>query len=90
MPSDRTYRCLSCLEHTESRDFDVSHVSTTCANCGEFGRFVNEAVVEQFWAFESSPPENLEWESLDREQKLFVSERVARTDRSVEAFEVTG
>ncbi len=87
MSDDLVYRCLNCLEETVSRDFDVSHLSRTCSTCGSFQRFVNEVVYEQFQAFEASPPEDVDWEDLDREEKLLVSERVTRSNRSIEDFE---
>lgn len=88
MPVSRTYRCLNCLDHAVTRAFDVSHVSLSCPACGEFERFVNSAVIEQFDAFEASPPSDLGWEELDRMEKFMVAERVARTDRTVDDFSV--
>ncbi|MFQ3283357.1 MAG: DNA-directed RNA polymerase subunit RPC12/RpoP [Natronomonas sp.] len=85
---DRTYRCLTCLEHTLSREFDTSHLSVRCPVCSSFERFVNEAVFEQFRAFEESPPESLEWSTLDRGERLMISEAVTRRGRSVEDFSV--
>jgi len=85
---DRTYRCLACLEHTLSRGFDTSHLSVTCPVCDSFERFVNEAVFEQFRAFEESPPESLEWSTLDRVEKFRISEAVTRRGRSIEDFSV--
>jgi len=55
MSRKRAYRCLNCLEHTVSREFDTSHLSVTCPNCGSFERFVNDAVFQQFRAFEEPP-----------------------------------
>jgi len=81
---DRTYRCLSCLEHTLSREFDTSHLSVMCPRCDSFERFINESVFEQFRAFEESPPTGFEWSKLDRREKLVVSEGVARRGRSIE------
>jgi hypothetical protein len=83
---DRTYRCLSCLDHTVTRGFDVSHVSVTCPVCGSFERLVNEAVVAQFRAFEETPPENLDWDALEKTEKFLVAERVARRGRDVTEF----
>ncbi|WP_254840998.1 hypothetical protein [Natronomonas marina] len=51
-------------------------------------RFVNEAVYEQFRSFEAAPPASLEWDQLSRTERLLVSERVVRTDRSVEDFDI--
>jgi len=85
---DRIYRCLSCLDHTLSRGFDTSHLSVTCPNCGSFERFVNESVFEQFRAFEAAPPEEVEWETLERREKLLVSEGIARRGRSIDDFSV--
>lgn len=84
MPTTRTYRCLNCLEHTVTRDFDVSHISTTYPRCELFERLVNETVYEQFEAFKSTPPDALDWDRLDRMEKLVVSERVARKGQSIE------
>jgi len=42
---------------------------------------------EQFEAFETAPPAALDWERLSRTERLFVGERVARTDRTVEEFD---
>lgn len=86
MTEDRTYRCLDCLDHAVTRGFDVSHVSLTCPVCESFERHVNEAVVEQFLAFEETPPENLDWDALSRMEKLFVAERIVRRGRDVEEF----
>lgn len=72
------------MDEAVERSFDVSHLSVACEGCGEFGRFVNERVLDQFEAFEADPPAALDWGALDRKQKLLVAERVARTDRSVE------
>ena len=87
--AEHTYRCSNCFEHTVTRDFDVSHVSSTCANCGEFARLVNEAVFDQYRAFEASPPDELDWERLDTVEKFLVSDQVARGGRSIEDFEVS-
>ena len=88
MSRTRTYRCLNCLEHTVSREFDTSHLSVTCPNCESFERFVNEAVYQQFRAFEESPPAELDWERLDRTEKLVVAERLARSTKTIEDFDV--
>jgi phage FluMu protein Com len=85
---ERTYRCLTCLEHTLTREFDVSHLSVTCPACDSFERFVNDDVYQQFEAYEESPPESLDWSRLDRMEKLMVSERVVRTSRSIEDFDI--
>jgi hypothetical protein len=79
---------LNCLEHTETREFDTSHLSVTCPNCESFERFVNEAVYQQFRAFEESPPGELDWERLDRTEKLVVAERLARSTKTIEDFAV--
>lgn len=84
MSTDRTYRCSNCREHTVRRDFDTSHLSMTCPVCGSFERFVNERVFSQFRAFEASPPDAVEWDSLDRTERLLISERVARAGRSLD------
>ena len=88
MTRERTYPCLTCLEHTLTREFDVSHLSVTCPNCESFERFVNDDVYRQFEAYEESPPESLAWGQLDRTEKLMVSERVVRTSRSIEDFDI--
>jgi len=88
MSRDRTYRCLNCLEHTVSRAFDVSHLSVTCPDCGSFERFVNDAVFQRFRAFEESPPAELDWERLDRTEKLMVSERLVRSTKTLADFDV--
>lgn len=86
--ADRSYRCSSCLDHAVTRDFDVSHLSVTCSNCGEFARFINGDVFDQFRAFEESPPEAIDWERLDRAEKFLVSDQVVRSSRSIEDFEL--
>jgi len=88
MSTDRLYRCLDCLEHTVTRPFDTSHLSVTCPNCESFERFINNAVFETFRSFEESPPDSLDWENLDRKERLLISERVVRTGRSIEDFSV--
>ncbi|MBO4248077.1 hypothetical protein IL252_09645 [Halomicrobium sp. IBSBa] len=88
--TERTYRCSNCREHTVTRDFDVSHLSVTCPNCEEFSRFVNGRVIEQFESLESSPPDHLDWEALDRTEKLLISERIVRQGHSIEDFEMDG
>jgi DNA-directed RNA polymerase subunit RPC12/RpoP len=88
MGRSRTYRCLNCLEETVTRSFDTSHLSRRCPDCGSMERFVNEAVYEQFKSFEAAPPAALEWDQLSRTERLLVSERVVRTDRSVEDFDI--
>ncbi|MFC5277278.1 hypothetical protein ACFPM1_00655 [Halorubrum rubrum] len=82
------YRCLNCLEHTVGREFDTSHLSVTCPNCASFERFLNERVFERFQAYEESPPPELAWSRLDRTEKLFVCERLVRTERTLEDFDV--
>ena len=84
----RAYRCLNCLEHTIDREFDTSHLSVTCPNCDSFERFVNEAVFRQFEAYETSPPPEFEWNRLDRTEKLIVAERLVRSTKTLDDFEV--
>jgi len=84
----RAYRCLNCLEHTIDREFDTSHLSVTCSNCESFERFVNETVFQQFEAFEASPPSEFDWNRLDRVEKLMVAERLVRTTKTLDDFEV--
>jgi len=86
----RTYRCLNCLDATVTRSFDTSHLSRTCPNCGSFERFANEAVVERFESLEASPPADLDWERLERREKLLVAERLARTDKEIGDFDIVG
>ncbi len=88
--TERTYRCLNCLDHVLTRSFDVPYVSKTCPNCDSFERFVNGIVLDQFEALEASPPEELDWERLDRREKLVVSERLTREGYSLEDFSVEG
>ncbi|WP_418284474.1 hypothetical protein [Halorubrum sp. DTA46] len=88
MSRSRTYRCLNCLEHTITREFDASHLSVTCPNCGSFERFVNEDVFEQFQAFEESPPSEIDWGRLERTEKFVVAERLARSTKTIEDFAI--
>ena len=88
MSTTRAYRCLNCLEHTVDRKFDTSHLSVTCPSCGSFERFVNEAVFQQFQAFEESPPAELDWGRLDRMEKFVVAERLVRSTKTLDDFEV--
>jgi hypothetical protein len=88
MSRNRTYRCLNCLEHTVSREFDVPHLSVTCPSCDSFERFVNDAVFQQFRAFEESPPGELDWERLDRTEKLVVAERLVRSTKTLADFDI--
>lgn len=90
MSADRDYRCSGCFEHTVSRGFDTAHLSTTCPVCESFERFINDDVVAQFRTFEDSPPDAIDWDRLSRHERFMLSERVVRTSRSVEDFEVTG
>jgi hypothetical protein len=87
--TEHTYRCLSCLDGTRDRDFNVSHVSATCGACESFARFVNETVLDRFRAFEESPPAALDWERLDRSEKFLVCDQVVRSNRSIEDFAVS-
>lgn len=84
----RAYRCLNCLEHTIDREFDASHLSVTCPTCGSFERFVNDAVFQQFEAFETSPPSEFDWNRLDRTEKLVVAERLVRSTKTLADFKV--
>jgi late competence protein required for DNA uptake (superfamily II DNA/RNA helicase) len=86
--TERTYRCLNCREYTLTRPFDVSHLSITCPTCGDFQRFANENVLVKFRDFEEDPPEHLEWERLDRSEKLMISERIVRQGHSIEDFDL--
>jgi len=72
------------LPRARRRDFDTSHLSMICPACGSFERFVNERAFSQFRAFEASPPDAVEWDRLDRDERLLISERVARTGRSLD------
>ncbi|MFW6317333.1 MAG: hypothetical protein ACOC06_02560 [Halorubrum sp.] len=88
MSRTRAYRCLNCLEHTIDREFDASHLSVTCPTCGSFERFVNDAVFQQFEAFETSPPSEFDWNRLDRTEKLVVAERLVRSTKTLADFKV--
>ncbi|WP_049984199.1 hypothetical protein [Halorubrum sp. BV1] len=88
MGRTRTYRCLGCLDHTLDRAFDTSHLSVTCPSCESFERFVNEAAYQTFRGFEESPPDELDWARLEREEKLLISERVTRTTKTLADFDV--
>ncbi|QWC19818.1 hypothetical protein [Halorubrum sp. 2020YC2] len=90
MSRTHTYRCLNCLDHAVTRSFDTSHLSRTCPNCGSFERFANEAVIDRFESLEASPPTELDWERLERREKLLVAERLARTEKTLADFEVVG
>ena len=83
-----TYRCLDCLDHTITRDFDVSHLSVTCDACGEFARFVHEGVYEQYEDFEDSPPADFAWGELSRLQKFMVAEGLVRSGKSLDDFDI--
>lgn len=85
---EQTYRCSSCLDHTVTRGFDVSHLSVTCDACGEFARFVNADVFDQYQAFESSPPEDLDWERLSLPEKFMVCDQIVREGRSIDDFDI--
>ena len=76
------------MEAEVTRDFDVSHLSRTCEACGEFGRFVNTIVLDQFDALEADPPAELHWDRLDRPQKFMIAERLTRSDYSIDDFDV--
>ena len=82
------YRCGNCFDGTLERSFDTSHVMSRCADCGTFSRFINQAVVDQVEAYDASPPESLDWARLDELEKLFVAERITRTDRTIEDFTI--
>jgi hypothetical protein len=86
--AERTYRCSNCLEQTVQRGYDVSHISQTCAECGEFARFINNDVFEQYRTFEDSPPEHLDWGRLSRAEKFLVSNGVVREGRAIEDFDI--
>ncbi|MFB6082647.1 MAG: hypothetical protein ABEJ94_00190 [Halorientalis sp.] len=86
--TEQAYRCLNCLDREVTRPFDVSHLSRTCNTCGEFGRFVNGAVLDRFERFESDPPAELDWNRLDHTKKLFVAERLVRRGYQLDDFEI--
>ncbi|MFC7133516.1 MULTISPECIES: hypothetical protein [Salinibaculum] len=88
MTDTRTYRCLNCLEHTVEREYDVSHISFTCDNCGEFGRFVHDGVYAKYEDFEDSPPDALAWDRLSRMEKFRVAERIVRAGKTLDDFDV--
>lgn len=87
MPSV-SYRCSACFDHTLTREFDVSHLSVQCPNCGEFARFVHEGVLEQYEAFEESPPADLDWERLGRMEKFVVAEGLVRQGKTLDDYDV--
>ncbi len=70
------------------REFDTSHLSVTCPDCGSFERFLNERVFERFRAYEESPPPELAWDRLDRTEKLFVCERLVRSEKTLDDFDI--
>lgn len=82
------YRCSSCLDHTLTRAFDVSHLSVKCPNCGEFARFVHEGILERYEAFEESPPADLDWEQLGRMEKFVVVEGLVRQGKTLDDYDV--
>jgi len=82
------YRCSNCLEHTLTREFDVSHFSVKCPKCGEFARFIHEGVFDQYEAFEASPPEDLDWGRLGRLEKFIVAEGIARQGKTMDDYDV--
>lgn len=84
----RTYRCLSCLEATVDRGYNVSHIKVTCEACEEFGRFVQEGIYQQYTEFEEKPPEDLDWETLSRMEKFVVAEKMVRKGRTIDDFEI--
>lgn len=87
--SDYTYECLNCKEFSVSRGFDVAFLSVTCEICDSFERLVNGSILDQFRAFEESPPDEFDWTRLDHKEKLMVSEKIVRQGRSVEDVEIT-
>lgn len=86
--ADYTYRCTNCFDSTERRRFNVSHLSTTCSNCGAFAQFIDENVFEQFRTFEESPPDSLDWEQFDQTEKVLVCNEIVRGGRSLEELAV--
>lgn len=85
-----TYHCSSCFDQTLTRSYDVSHFSVSCPACGEFARFVHEGVLDQYEAFEASPPEEFPWDRLSRLEKFMVAEGIVRQGRSLSDFDVKG
>ena len=83
-----TYRCSSCLDHAVSREYEVSHLSKACPSCGEFARFVHGGVLAQFREFEEAPPDGIDWNRLDRLEKLVVAEGIVRRGRTLESYDV--
>jgi hypothetical protein len=49
----------------------------------------NDTVHDQFETFEDAPPTSMDWAALSRTERLLVRERVARTDRPIEDFDVS-
>lgn len=87
MPT-RSYRCSNCLDHAVSRDFTVSHLSTRCESCGEFGRFVQASVIDRYERLDADPPADFAWDRLGRLEKLFVAERLTRSGATLDDFDV--
>lgn len=85
-----TYHCSNCREETVSRPFDVSHLTLSCPSCGAFARFVHGGVLGKVEEFDDSPPPDLDWDRLDRRQKLVVAEGLVRRGRSPADYETTG
>ena len=83
-----SYRCSECLDHTISRDYDVSHLTMSCPACGEFARFVHGDVLAKFEAFEESPPEGFGWERLGKLEKFMVAEGLVRRSKTLDDFSV--
>ncbi len=71
-----------------TRGYDVSHFTTSCPSCGEFARFVNGDVLEQFEAFEETPPEGFGWDRLGRLEKLVVAEGLVRRGKTLDDYDV--
>jgi len=75
------------MDRTITREFDVSHLNRTCTACGEFGRFVNTAIVDKLDTLNADPPTHLHWDQLDRTQKLLIAEHIVRRGYSIDDFD---
>jgi len=84
----QTYRCLSCLDATVERGFNVSHITVTCEGCAEFARFVHDGVYQQYRDFEDESPAALDWDVLSRMEKFVVAEKMVREGKALDEFDV--
>lgn len=83
-----SYRCTNCLDHSVTRDYDVSHLSRACDACDDFGRFVHEGVLAKYREFEDSPPADFAWSQLERMEKFVVAEGLVRQGKTLDDYGV--